>query len=295
MSNYILSCCSTADLTKEHFENRQIPYVCFHYYIDGVEYTDDLGQSVSFEDFYQKIADGAEPTTAQVNADEYKAFFRPYLESGKDIVHVSLSSGISGSYNSANIAKAELEQEFPERKIFVIDSKAASSGYGLFMDILADARDAGKSAEELAAYAEEMKLHIHHWFFSSDLTSFIRGGRISKTAGFFGSMLGVCPLLNMDNEGRLIPREKIRTKKKVKLAIVDKMKKHAKDGINYSGKCYISQSACYEDARDVADMIEAAFPNLNGKVLINYVGTTIGSHTGHGTVALFFVGDERVD
>ena len=295
MSNYILSCCSTADLTKEHFENRQIPYVCFHYYIDGVEYTDDLGQSVSFEDFYQKIADGAEPTTAQVNADEYKAFFRPYLESGKDIVHVSLSSGISGSYNSANIAKAELEQEFPERKIFVIDSKAASSGYGLFMDILADARDAGKSAEELAAYAEEIKLNIHHWFFSSDLTSFIRGGRISKTAGFFGSMLGVCPLLNMDNEGRLIPREKIRTKKKVKLAIVDKMKKHAKDGINYSGKCYISQSACYEDARDVADMIEAAFPNLNGKVLINYVGTTIGSHTGRGTVALFFVGDERVD
>ena len=295
MSNYILSCCSTADLTKEHFENRQIPYVCFHYYIDGVDYTDDLGQSVSFEDFYQKIADGAEPTTAQVNADEYKAFFRPYLESGKDIVHVSLSSGISGSYNSANIAKAELEQEFPERKIFVIDSKAASSGYGLFMDILADARDAGKSAEELAAYAEEIKLNIHHWFFSSDLTSFIRGGRISKTAGFFGSMLGVCPLLNMDNEGRLIPREKIRTKKKVKLAIVDKMKKHAKDGINYSGKCYISQSACYEDARDVADMIEAAFPNLNGKVLINYVGTTIGSHTGRGTVALFFVGDERVD
>ena len=295
MSNYILSCCSTADLTKEHFENRQIPYVCFHYYIDGVEYTDDLGQSVSFEDFYQKIADGAEPTTAQVNADEYKAFFRPYLESGKDIVHVSLSSGISGSYNSANIAKAELEQELPERKIFVIDSKAASSGYGLFMDILADARDAGKSAEELAAYAEEIKLNIHHWFFSSDLTSFIRGGRISKTAGFFGSMLGVCPLLNMDNEGRLIPREKIRTKKKVKLAIVDKMKKHAKDGINYSGKCYISQSACYEDARDVADMIEAAFPNLNGKVLINYVGTTIGSHTGRGTVALFFVGDERVD
>lgn len=295
MSNYILSCCSTADLTKEHFENRQIPYVCFHYYIDGVEYTDDLGQSVSFEDFYQKIADGAEPTTAQVNADEYKAFFLPYLESGKDIVHVSLSSGISGSYNSANIAKAELEQEFPERKIFVIDSKAASSGYGLFMDILADARDAGKSAEELAAYAEEIKLNIHHWFFSSDLTSFIRGGRISKTAGFFGSMLGVCPLLNMDNEGRLIPREKIRTKKKVKLAIVDKMKKHAKDGINYSGKCFISQSACYEDARDVADMIEAAFPNLNGKVLINYVGTTIGSHTGRGTVALFFVGDERVD
>ena len=295
MSNYVLTCCSTADLSKAHFEARQIPYVCFHYYIDGVEYTDDLGMSVSFEDFYQKIADGAEPTTAQVNADEYIAFFRPYLENGQDIIHVSLSSGISGSYNSANIAKAELEQEYPERKIFVIDSLAASSGYGLLMEILADARDAGKTVEELAAFAEEIKLNIHHWFFSSDLTSFIRGGRISKTAGFFGSMLGVCPLLNMDHHGKLIPREKIRTKKKVKAAILEKMKEFAKDGLAYNGKCFISQSACYEDARDVADMIEATFPNLNGNVLINYVGTTIGSHTGRGTVALFFVGEQRVN
>ena len=163
------------------------------------------------------------------------------------------------------------------------------------MDKLADLRAQGMSLEEIYNWTNENKLKLPHWFFSSDLTFFVKGGRVSKTSGWVGTMLNICPLLNVNNEGKLIPRYKIRTKKKVIKAIVDKMEEHAEGGLDYSGKCYISQSDCYEDAREVADLIEARFPKLNGKVEINYIGTTIGSHTGPGTVALFFWGDERVE
>ena len=295
MSDYILSCCSTADLTKEHFDERKIYYVPFHFAIDGQEYLDDLGASVPFESFYQKIADGSDTRTSQVNISEYTSFWRPFLEEGKDIVHVTLSSGLSGTILSANNAAAALLEEFPERRIYIIDSLGASSGYGLLMDMAADMRDSGLSAQELADWIEENRLHIHHWFFSTDLSCYVRGGRISKAAAVFGGLLEICPLLNMDNEGHLIPREKIRTKKKVIKEIVARMEKFADNGLDYNGKCYISQSNCYADARAVADMIEARFPKLNGKVEINWVGTTIGSHTGPGTVALFFRGAERID
>lgn len=177
----------------------------------------------------------------------------------------------------------------------MVDSLGASSGYGLLMDRAADKRDEGMSAEELAKWIEENRLKVHHWFFSTDLSFYVKGGRISKTAAFFGGMLDICPLLNMDNLGRLIPRYKIRTKKKVIKAIADKMEECARDGLDYDGKCYISNSACIEDARQVADLVEARFPKLNGKVEINNIGTTIGSHTGPGTVALFFWGSERVN
>ena len=160
---------------------------------------------------------------------------------------------------------------------------------------LADLRDQGQSLQQVYDWAEQHKLELNHWFFSTDLTFYIKGGRISKTAGFIGGVLNICPLLNMDDQGRLIPRFKIRTKKKVIRTIVDKMEEYARDGRDYSGKCYISQSGCYEDARAVADLVEARFPHLNGKVLINYVGTTIGSHTGPGTVALFFWGKKRTE
>ena len=176
-----------------------------------------------------------------------------------------------------------------------MDSLGASSGYGLIMDKLADLRDAGLSIDEVYDYAMKNRLRLHHWFLSTDLTFYVKGGRISKASGWFGTVLNICPLLNMDNHGRLVPRYKIRGKKKVLKAIVDKMEEHAENGLDYSGKCYISQSACYDDARIVADDVERRFPKLNGKVEINSVGTTIGSHTGPGTIALFFWGDERVD
>ncbi len=290
---YIISCCSTADLTREHFQARDIHFICFHYQLDGKDYPDDLGQSMPFDRFYQAMRDGAETRTSQVNAEEFETYFEPFLAQGLDVLHVCLSSGISGVLNSALVAKEHLEAKHPGRRVIVVDSLGASSGYGLLMDGLADKRDSGASLDEAVAWLEERKLHLHHWFFSTDLTFYIKGGRISKTAGMFGQLLNICPLLNMDDQGRLIPREKIRTKRKVIHAIVDRMAEHVEGGADYAGKCYISNSDCYEDARAVADMVEARFPKLNGKVEIYSVGTTIGSHTGPGTVALFFWGDRR--
>ena len=295
MSDYVISCCSTADLSKEHFEKIDVHYCCFHYEMDGVQYLDDLGQSMDFDVFYQRMTDGAMTKTSQINADEYEEYFTQFLSQGKDIIHLTLSSGISGTFNSANLAKALLEDKYPDRKIYVIDSLAASSGYGLLVDHLAAMRDSGATIDELAAWVEEHKLNLNHWCFSSDLTFFIRGGRISKAAGAVGTVLNICPLMNVDFEGRLIPRYKIRTKKKVIQAIVDKMAEQAEGGTDYSGKCFISHSACEEDAKAVAALVEERFPNLNGRVLINSIGTTIGSHTGPGTVALFFWGQKRVD
>lgn len=295
MADYILSCCSTADLTKEQFEKRDIQYVCFHFELDGKQYMDDLGESISFKDFYQAMVDGADTKTSQINAEEYTAYFEKFLQEGKDILHLTLSSGISGTINSARIAAEELSEKYPERKIYVVDSLAASSGYGLLMDKLAELRDGGMSIDELRDWAENHKKECNHWFFTSDLTFFIKGGRVSKTAGFIGGVMNICPLLNVDFEGRLIPRAKIRTKKKVILETVKKMEELAEGGLDYSGKCFISNAACYEDARAVADLIEERFTKLDGKVVINDIGTTIGSHTGPGTVALFFWGKERVD
>ena len=295
MSNYVISCCSTADLTKEHFEKRNISYICFHYELNGKEYADDLGQSMPFDVFYKAMQDGASTKTSQVNADEFEEYFEGFLKQGKDVLHVCLSSGISGVINSANVAKAELEEKYPDRKILVVDSLGASSGYGLFMDKLADLRDEGKSIGEVHAWAEEHKLNLHHWFFSTDLTSFKRGGRISATSAMLGTILNICPLMNMDHEGHLIPRHKIRTKKKAMQEAVRMMEEHADGKNGYNGKCFISCSACEDDARAVADLVEARFPELDGRVLINSIGTVIGAHTGPGTVALFFFGDERKD
>ncbi|MDE6760126.1 MAG: DegV family protein [Lachnospiraceae bacterium] len=293
MNDYIISCCSTADLSEEHFLQRGIYFICFHYMLDEITYTDDLGKSIPFDQFYKKMEDGAMTKTSQVNADEFTEYFRSFLEKGQDILHLTLSSGISGVYNSACIARDMLLEEFPERKIYIVDSLAASSGFGLLMDTIADKRDEGMDIDALYQWTKNNLLQLNHWFFSSDLTFYIRGGRISKASGTIGNMLNICPLLNVNNEGKLIVREKVRTKRKVIKQIVAKMEENARDGLDYDGKCYISQSACYEDARAVADLIESRFPKLNGKVAIYNIGTVIGSHTGPGTVALFFWGKER--
>ena len=293
MGDYIISCCSTADLTEEHFRSRDIHYICFHYELDGKQYPDDLGKSMPFPEFYAAMANGAMTKTSQINAEEFEAYFEPFLKDGKDILHVCRSSGITGVFNSAMIAKTNLEEKYPQRIICIVDSLAASSGYGLLMDKIADQRDAGLSLGELEQWILAHRLEVNHWFFSTDLTFYIRGGRISKTAGFVGGLLNICPLLNVNDEGKLIPRSKIRTKRKVIAAIVERMKENAANGADYADKCYISQSACLEDAKAVAALVEEYFPHLKGKVEINDIGTTIGSHTGPGTVALFFWGKRR--
>lgn len=293
MSKYIISCCSTADLTKEHFEERDIRYICFHFELDGKQYADDLGQSISFEEFYHKMATGSDTKTSQVNTGEFVEYFEPFLKEGYDIIHVTLSSGISGVYNSACGARDILKDKYPDQKIYIVDSLAASGGYGLLMDKLADLRDEGYDIDQLHDWVEENKLRLNHWFFSTDLSFYVKGGRISKTSGMIGNALKICPLLNVDNTGHLIVREKVHGKKKVIRTIAEKMFSLAEDRENYSGKCLITQSACIDDAKAVAELVEEHFPKLNGKVTINYIGTTIGSHTGPNTVALFFWGDKR--
>ena len=295
MADYQITCCSTADMPEEFFTRRNIKYVCFHFTMDGVQYPDDLGHSMSFDEFYKRIEGGAMPTTSQVNVDEFIEFFEPILKSGKDILHLSFSSGISGEANSAQIAVGELRARYPERKILALDTLTASGGYGLLIDAVADKRDAGATIDEAYNWARDNRLKVHHWFFSTDLTHFKRGGRISATSAVLGNIFNICPLMNMNYEGKLIPREKIRTKKAVINRIVKKMEECADDGLDYSGKCFITHSACPDDARAVASLIEQKFPKLNGKVMINSIGTVIGSHTGCGTVALFFFGKERVD
>lgn len=293
MSEYILSCESTVDLNPAIFKEYDLNVICFHYYLDGVEHVDDFGQSLPLSEFYNKMVQGAMTKTSQINVEEFINYFEPFLKQGKDILHLCLSSGISGVLNSANTAKQILEDKYPDRKIIVVDSLAASSGFGLLVVKLANLKKQGYSIDELANYAINHRLEVNHWFFSSDLTFFVRGGRISKAAGFFGTALKICPLLNVSNEGKLIPREKIRTKKKAIQACANKMFELANNGINYDEDCYISHSNCYEDAYEVKKLIEEHFPKLKDRVKIFDIGTTIGSHTGPGTVALFFFGKAR--
>lgn len=292
--NFILSCCSTCDLSAVRLEERGVKYACFHYYLDGVEHLDDLGKTMPLNTFYQKMVEGADTKTSQINAAEFIDYFEELLKEGKDILHLSLSSGLSGTFRSACMAAEELNEKYPDRKIIVVDTLGASSGYGLLVDLAADMRDSGASIDEVSAWVIENRLNINLWFFSTDLTFFIKGGRVSKLSGWFGTALKICPLLNVSHEGKLTPREKIRTKPRVIKAIVDKMALLAKDGENYSGKCFISNSACLEDAMAVKKLIEERFANIKC-VEIYDIGTVIGSHTGPGTVALFFEGAKRED
>ena len=293
MPGYVLSCCSTADVTREWLENRKIAYLYFNYFLNGEMCKDDFGATNSPAELYAKMLAGAEAKTSQISAGDYMEHFEKYLEQGLDVVHVTLSSGISGTYNSACAARDQLAEKYPERHVFVVDSLAASSGYGLLMDRLAELRDSGMGAAKLAAWAEDHKHEVQHWFFSSDLTFFVRGGRISKAAGLVGGMLKICPVMDVEPDGSLAVKEKIRTKAKAVSRVVQKMEELAEGGLDYSGKCYISQSECIDDAQEVARLVEQKFPKLNGKVEIFPIGATIGVHTGPGTVALFFWGKKR--
>jgi DegV family protein with EDD domain len=293
MESYVLTVCSTVDMPYQHMVDRKIPFVDFHYILDGKEYNDDLYQSITPEEFFTKIKNGAQPTTSQVSEGQFEEFWRPYLEKGQDILHLCLSSGITGVYGSACAARDSLKEEFPDRKILVVDSLCCATGYGLFTDYVADQRDAGKSIEEVYQWALDNRLRVHHWFYSTDLTSYKRGGRISAPAAFFATALGICPLMNVDDQGRLTPREKIIGRRKAARRALEMMVQYADNGTDYDGRCYICQSLCRDEAGKLKDMVEETFPKLKGKVLITDIGCTIGSHTGPGTISLFFLGQPR--
>ncbi len=292
MSDYIISACSTADLTKEQFDKYNIKYIYFHYSLDGVVYPDDLGQTMSFDEFYGKMAEGAMTATSQVNPEEFIEFFTPFLEEGKDILHCTLSSGISGVYNSALVARDELKARYPERKIIVIDSLCAATGYGMLMAEASERRDEGMDIDRLAQWITDARHRLEHWLYVSDLKYLVRGGRLSKTSGFLGNMLNICPIISVNDEGKLASREKVRGKKKAAKRLVEKMAELADGGVNYSGRCWMSMSASPEDAKYVRELLKETFPNIQGDIIINSIGTVIGSHTGPGTVVVFFWGKD---
>lgn len=290
MSDYIITCDSTVDLSEELLQERGLPYVAFNFEAEGKTYKDDYGKSYPVDKFYEDVKKGVMFKTSQPNSEDYKALFTKYLEEGKDVLHISLSSGISGGYNSARLAANELNEKFGPQQVYVIDSLGASSGYGLLVLKAKDNQDGEMSLEGNINWIEDNKKKIIHWFFSSDLSSFVRGGRISKAAGFFGTALQICPVMCVSDEGKLEVLEKTRTKKKAARKIVDNML--AEVGPDYSDYCFLCMSACKDDADMVAGMIKESFPNIKEVKIFN-IGGVIGSHTGPGTVALFYVGKKR--
>ncbi len=293
MGEFELTCCSTVDLSPEWLKKKNIHYALFNYILDDINYKDDMWQTMTPDAFFAKVEAGANSSTSMVSIGEYMDFFRPFLENGRDVLHVCLSSGITSSVESARQAATILREDFPERKLFIVDSLCASAGYGLLVDKMAELRDMGFSIEDVRDWAEENRREVIHWFFVHDLKYLIKGGRVSKAAGAVGQMLNICPLMNVDNEGRLAPQEKIRTKKKVIRRTVEKMKEDAKGGVKYDNTCFIS---CTDPVagEELKRQVEEEFPNMKGKVKLFRIGATIATHTGPGTVALFFWGDKRV-
>lgn len=288
MAQYILFSDSTTDLLENFFEENHVEVVSLSYMIDGVEHMDDL-RSESKKEFFDKMRSGSRPVTSQVNVEQFIDRFSPFMEQNLDLVYIAFSSGLSGTYNSAVIAKQMLEERYPERHIYVVDSLCASLGEGLFFMKVVEMRDKGLTASELAQWAEDNKLLLHHWFTVDNLEYLRRGGRVSATAAFVGTLLSIKPALNMNSEGKLIPRDRVKGRKKAITYMFDRFMEFATDKTQLIG---ISHGDCLEDAKTLEAMIRNVAPVKD--VIITNVGTVIGSHSGPGTLALFFFGPERV-
>ena len=278
MENYILSCCSTMDLRKGWAEERGVNLIYAKFFLEGEEFRDDFYESISQDKLFERMLSGEKSQTTQVNTEEYIDSFRKYLEQGQDIFHICLSSGVSGTFNSCHIAKDILQEEFPERKIEIVDSLMASSGYGLLVDKACMLKKQGLDMETLRVELEKWRNRLHGYFFTSDLRFFIQGGRVSKAAGFIGGLLKICPVLKITEEGKLKPIEKARGKKQAMENILSKMEK---EGYLSTEKCFISHSACPLDAKKLAESIRDRF-HPDGNIEIFDIGGTIACHTGPG-------------
>ena len=295
VARFVLSCESTIDRPRAFLEERGVSCARFHYVIDGKKYDDDLYQSVSADEFFARMAAGAAPKTRQVNAGEYEALWEPHLRAGHDVLHITLSSGISGTYNAACMAAGSLRRVYPERTVRVVDSLAASAGYGMLVEGAADRRDEGCSLGDTVAWVEANRLAVQHWFFSTDLAGYRRGGRVSAADAAVGRLLRVCPLMSMDRRGRIVVRQKPHTKGRAIKAMTQAFVDGVQGAAGYEGPCCIAHSACRADAEKVASALVRHVPRLSGAIEFDDIGPTIGSHTGPGTVALFFMGAKRVD
>lgn len=290
---FTLSCCSTVDLPYSYMADRDIPVLFYTYVVDGREYVDDMGRDPeALPRFYRFLEEGKLPQTSQINVGTYLSFFEKLLQKG-DLLHIAFTSGQSGSVHNAMLAAKELQVKYPERKLIVIDSLCSSSGYGMLVDTVADLRDEGKSIEEAAQWVRENRNTVHHQFFSSNMTQFRRTGRVSGAAAMVATIMSICPIMRLDDAGAIKAYGKVRGKKKAVETTIEAMAKHAQGGENYDKRCYVCHSQCPEDAQMLIDGLEVRFPRIKGKIRLCNIGTIIGSHSGPGTVAVFFYGDER--
>lgn len=290
---FILSCESTVDLPYAYVDGRNIPVLFYSYTVDGQTYPDDMGRDPeALPRFYGFLEDGKIPSTSQLNVYQYAEFFEPLLQKG-DLLHIAFGSGMTPSVTNAMAAAEMLRSKYPERRLTVIDSLCSSSGYGLLVDEAADMRDRGCSMEEVAQWAMENRQKVHHQFFSTDLKYYRRSGRMSGAAATVGTILSICPIMRLDDGGRIIAYDKVRGKKNAIVQTIQTMEQHVQNGTQYSGKCWICHSNCLTEAEQTRSALQAHFPNIKGEIRICDIGTIIASHCGPGTVAVFYFGDER--
>ncbi len=287
MKDYIITVNSTVDLPKEWLTERKVPIVPLKYTIDGETYEDMDG--LSAKEFFGKLRDGKMAATSQVNPGEAKEALKPFLEEGKDILHLAFSSALSGTCNSMRIAAEELMEEYPQQKIIVVDTLCACLGEGLLLYYALKRKSEGFSMEETAKWVEENKLHVCHNVTIDDLEHLHRGGRISKTVAVLGGMVKIKPMIHMDDKGALQVIGKERGRRKSLNKIVDTAVKQSKGWEN--DIIMITHGDCEEDARYVEELVREKMGI--DQILVNNIGTVIGSHTGPGVVAVFCMGDKR--
>ena len=239
--------------------------------------------------FYDKLRGGTLGTTSAVSVGVFQEAMKAIVEEGKDILCISFSSALSTTYQSACIAAQDVMEAHPGSKVLVVDSRCASLGQGLLVYLAARKKREGLDLEALRDYVEETKGHICHWFTVDDLNHLKRGGRVSGTAAFFGTMLGIKPVLHVDNEGHLIPVEKVRGRRQSLDALVKHMGKTAQ--LENAKTVFLSHGDAQQDADYVAAQIQEKFPGT--KIYINMIGPVIGAHSGPGTIALFFMADNK--
>ena len=292
-SKFILSCESTVDLPYSYVSGRDIPVMFYSYTVDGQSFTDDMQKDPeTLPRFYSYIDAGKLPSTSQLNEFQYEEFFRQQLERG-DLMHIAFGTGMTQSAINAQRAAETIRGEFPDRKLVVIDSLCSSSGYGMLVDYAADMRDRGCTMEETEKWVMENRKNVHHQFYSTQLEHYRRSGRMTGATAMIATILGICPIMRLDDRGRIIAYSKARGKANAIRTTVDTMEKHAKGGRDYAGKCWICHSRCPEDAERTKKAVAERFPHIDGDIRICDIGTIIASHCGPGTVAVFFLGDER--
>ena len=291
MSDYVISNSSTSDMPESFIKENGLGFLSFTFMFGEKEYQDDFGRSMSFEKFYAMVRDGGMPSTSMINRDVYEKHFTAFLEQGKDVIHIEFSSALSGSCeNGISVAEKLNSSGQYANKVYFIDSLCASMGLGLLVDYAVKMKREGKSAEEVADWLEQNKRNMIHWFTVDDLNHLRRGGRVSKASAFFGTMLKIKPILDVDDQGRLIPHFKVRGRKKAIAGLLERMKLDIKEPDGQT--VFISHGDCIEDAKKLEGMIREEFPGIT-EIKINYIGPVIGSHSGPGTLALFYMGKNR--